>query len=143
MRFISGGWINVGWTLLLRGKYEEALDAMNRQATESDHFLPYLAMVYYSQGRISDYEDSVQKLLGGIAEEIPHGMAWMFAWSGDVDRGFEWLEKSLAAGAQIQYAFGDPFYENLRQDPRWPKLMARYWFTEEELAVVEFELFAD
>jgi len=143
MRFISGGWIAVGWTLLLRGRHEEALDTMSRQATESDRFLPYLAMVYYSQGRISDYEDSVQQLLGGVAEEVPNAMALMFAWSGDVDRGFKWLEKSLVASAQIQYFYWDPFYENLRQDPRWPEFIAPYWFTEEDLAAVEFDPFAD
>ena len=143
MRFISGGWISVGWTLLLRGRYEEALDAMSRQTDESDDYLPYLAMVYFSQGRIGDYDDSVQQLLDGNAEKMPVAMAWLFAWSGDVDRGFEWLEKALAAGDGIQYFYWDPFYENLRQDPRWPDFIAPYWFTEEELKAVEFELFAD
>jgi hypothetical protein len=70
-------------------------------------------------------------------------MARLFAWSGDVDRGFEWLEKALADGYEIQYQYWDPFYENLRQDPRWPELISRYWFTQEELAAVEFDLLAD
>jgi len=140
MRFSSGGWIAVGRTLLLRGKYQEALDAMSRQTTESDRFLPFLAMVYYSQGRISDYDDSVQRLLDGDAEKMPVAMAWLFAWSGDVDRGFEWLQKALTAGYEIQYTYWDPFYENLRKDPRWPEFIARYWFTEEALAAVEFSI---
>jgi len=70
-------------------------------------------------------------------------MAWLFAWSGDVDRGFESLEKALAAGYEIQYQYWDPFFENLRQDPRWPEFIAPYWFTEEELKAVEFDLFTD
>ncbi len=143
MRFSSGGWIAVGLMLLLQGKYEEALDAMSRPEAESDRFLSYRAMVFYSQGRIGDYDDSVEQLLGGVAEEVPSAMAWMFAWSGDVDRGFEWLEKSLAAGEEIQYYYWDPFDKNLRRDPSWPEFIARYWFTEEELAAVEFELFPD
>ncbi len=143
MRFSSGGWIAVGLTLLLQGEYEEALDAMSRPQTESDRFLSFRAMVFYSQGRIGDYDDSVQQLLGGVAEKIPFAMASMFAWSGDVDRGFEWLDKALAAGQEIQYQYWYPFFENLRQDPRWPEFIARYWYTPEELAAVEFELFAD
>ncbi len=143
MRFSSGGWIAVGLTLLLQGKYEEALDAISRPEVEGDRFLPYRAMVFYSQGRIGDFDESVQQLLDGDAEERPVTMAWLFAWSGDVDRGFEWLEKALAAGYEIQYQYWSPFYENLRQDPRWPEFIAPYWFTEEELKAVEFELFTN
>jgi TolB-like protein/Flp pilus assembly protein TadD len=143
MRLSPGGWIAVGFTLLLQGKYEEALDAMSRPEAENDRFLLYRAMVYHSQGRMSDYNDSVQQLLDGHAEKRPVGMAWMFAWSGDVDRGFEWLEKALAGGYEIQYQYWDPFFENLRQDPRWPEFIKPYWFTEEELAAVEFEPFTD
>ena len=151
MRVGPGGWISIGWTLLLRGRYEEALDAMSRQVTEDEPYLQYRAMVFYSQGRIDDYNDSVQQLLAGIADEesvqgtsIPYDMAWLFAWSGDVDRAFEWLEKAAVAGDfRIQYAHWDPFLENLRQDPRWPEFIARHWYTEEELAAVEFDLFPD
>ena len=143
MRFSSGGWIAVGLTLMLQGKYKEALDAMSRPEAASDRFLSYRAMVFYSQGRTRDYDDSVQQLLDGDAGAMPVSMARLFAWSGDVDRGFEWLEKALADGYEIQYQYWDPYYENLRQDPRWPELIARYWFTEEELAAVEFDLFAD
>jgi len=50
MRFVSGGWIGVGLTLLLQGKYEEALNAISRPEVEDDRFLPYRAMVFYSQG---------------------------------------------------------------------------------------------
>ena len=143
MRFSSGGWIAVGLTLLLQGKYEEALDAISRPEVEGDRFLSFRAMVFYSQGRIGDYDDSVQQLLDGDAEKMPFAMAWLFAWSGDVDRGFEWLEKAFVAGHEIQYLYWDPFYENLRRDPRWPEFIAPYWFTEEELKAVEFELFTD
>ncbi len=143
MRFSSGGWIAVGLTLMLQGKYEEALDAMSRPEAASDRFLSYRAMVFYSQGRTGDYDDSVQQLLDGDARAMPVSMARLFAWSGDVDRGFEWLEKALAAGYEIQYQYWDPFYENLRQDSRWPEFIARYWFTQEELAAVEFDLLAD
>ena len=143
MRFSSGGWIAVGLTLLMQGKYEEALDAMSRPEAASDRFLSYRAMVYYSQGRMSDYDESVQQLLDGDAEKRPVAMAWLFAWSGDVDKGFEWLEKALEGGYEIQYLYWDPLYENLRQDPRWPEFIAPYWFTQEELAAVEFEPFAD
>ena len=143
MRFSSGGWIAVGLTLLLQGKYEEALDAISRPEVEGDRFLPYRAMVFYSQGRIGDYDDSVQQLLDGDAKKRPLSMARLFAWSGDVDRGFESLEKALAAGYEIQYQYWDPFFENLRRDPRWPEFIAPYWFTEEELRAVEFEIFTD
>jgi tetratricopeptide (TPR) repeat protein len=143
MRFSSGGWIAVGLTLMLQGKYEEALDAMSRPEAASDRFLSYRAMVFYSQGRTGDYDDSVQQLLDGDARAMPVSMTRLFAWSGDVDRGFEWLEKAFADGYEIQYQYWDPFYENLRQDPRWPELIARYWFTQEELAAVEFDLLAD
>ena len=143
MRFSSGGWISVGLTLLPQGKYEEALEAISRPEAEGDRFLSYRAMVFYSQGRIGDFDDSVQQLLNGDAEKMPTSMAQLFAWSGDVDRGFEWLEKAFAAGYEIQYQYWDPMYENLRRDPRWPAVIAPYWFTEEELKAVEFELFTD
>jgi hypothetical protein len=64
------------------------------------------------------------------------------AFRGEIDDAFEWLEKDYAtAGAA---GWGEwrlmLLYDNLRDDPRWPKFLEKVGVSDEQLAAIPFTM---
>ena len=67
-----------------------------------------------------------------LAELLTQGDQWAFqfactyAWRGEVDEAFAWLEKSYSvrdSGTPLTKV--QPLLRNLRDDPRWPGLLEK------------------
>ena len=66
-----------------------------------------------SNEAMAEYEDK-------FVEEFPMEMAGMYAWRGDLDPAFQWLDRAAETDWQgiLDYLY-DPFFKNLHSDPRW------------------------
>ena len=64
----------------------------------------------------------------------------IYAWSGEIDSAFGWLERaeSVDIGA-VQRLYLSPFLYNLRGDPRWNELLYRIERHPEQLAKIQFD----
>ena len=126
---LGSGSLQLSWALLLQGRAKEALDALSRDEP-AGYRLCGEAILYHSLGR---KEDSDRML----AELIKEGEQWTFqvalcyAWRGEIDQAFDWLEKarSLHDTGVIQTKV-HPLLKSLHEDARWPALLKKFGFPE-------------
>lgn len=80
--------------------------------------LTVVALAQHDLGRVVDWRRALDELEKGGA--AAYQVAQVYAWSGDRDRAFEWLERARAAhDAGTRFVKYDPFLRSLRADPRY------------------------
>lgn len=113
----------LGLSFLLQGKFEEAATEANKDSAEWARLL-VVAMARWSQKRIPEADAALADLIKSSADGAAYQIAEIYAYRGEKDRSFEWLERarrqrdSGLVGLQV-----DPFLENLHGDPRWSALL--------------------
>ncbi len=120
-------------TKVLMGQVEEALELF-----ESDVSKPFLrsfggAFVYHAAGRYDEAIAARQWMIDNIGIPLGFQIAYMFAYHGDPDGAFEWLEISYDNhDGGMSYLLIEPRLSSLHDDPRWRPLLEKmnlleYW----------------
>ncbi len=110
---------------LIQGRLEPALEEMRQEQHEVSQ-LEGLALVYHALGQQEQAGEALNELL-----KCSHGwwfqVAEVYAFWGDLDNAFEWLERAHAEhdGGVGQLTKTDPLLRNLHRDPRWNKFLAK------------------
>jgi hypothetical protein len=74
----------------------------------------------------------------------PFIAAQVYAYTGDFDSAFSWLDKANEADERKVFReLFNPFFRNVHGDPRWGELHKRFGLSEERLEAIEFEVPAD
>ena len=110
---------------LLEGRLQHALaefqkdsDDVYRQAGE--------AKVEYSRGREKESQRVLDALIAKHGENSPYAIAGVYAWHGERDKAFEWLDRSYTRrDSDIAAIKRDPLLTGLRSDPRYRALLKR------------------
>jgi adenylate cyclase len=117
----SAPWAHAGLGLayLLQNKFEEA--ATEAQADAGDWArLLIVSCARWAQKRVQESDAALNELIKNEAELAAFQIAEAYAYRGDKDRAFEWLER---ARRQRDPGLGDllkdPLLETLHDDPRW------------------------
>ena len=104
---------------LARGRLDEALELAKREIHETFRLLA-LANVYHAQGQHTESDAALEQLIDNHADITAFQIAEAFAYRGDRDRAFEWLERARAqrdAGMSMVRAV--PNLCSLHGDRRW------------------------
>ena len=123
--------------LLEMGEPEEAL-----AVAESVTNLPQvevMALINYALGRQPEFESAFRELRDEWGESEPTSVAKVYAYIGDIDAAFEWLDQ-VASVDQLGLGIFDPLFANLHDDPRWTAFRERMGQSEEQLAAIPFEV---
>jgi lipopolysaccharide biosynthesis regulator YciM len=122
-------WANfmLGHLLLSRGEVDRA---MSHYARAPEQFRTTgTAMVEFTRGNEAASRAALDKMEKDFAIGFAFQIAQAYAWRGEKDRAFEWLERSYAihdAGlARLPY---DPAVDSLRSDPRFAALVQKMGF---------------
>ncbi|MBX3298145.1 MAG: protein kinase [Acidobacteria bacterium] len=118
--------------LYYRGKKDEAIEEMGRVLAENprmDGIKPLYAIYLAGSGRSDEARAQLTDDALAISR-ADHDMAyWVgatYALLGDKDLAFKWLNKAVKLGNQNKPHFErDMNLESLRDDERWPELMAK------------------
>ena len=79
-----------------------------------------LPLIYYSKGNKIESEKTLQDLIKKFADLAAFQVAEIYAWRGEKDKAFEWLEKAYANhDGGITQLKNNPFLKILFKDPRW------------------------
>jgi serine/threonine protein kinase/Flp pilus assembly protein TadD len=114
----------LSYAILMQGRSEEALDALSRDETQG-YLLCGQAIVYHSLGRKDDSDRALAELLT-LGDQWAFQFASCYAWRGEIDQAFEWLEKAyFAHDWGVALSKVHPLLRNLHNDPRWPKLLEK------------------
>jgi TolB-like protein/DNA-binding XRE family transcriptional regulator/Tfp pilus assembly protein PilF len=118
----------LGALRLEQGRPDEALAAFRQEAIEPLR-LAGTAMAQHAIGQTSASEASLRELIEKCASTGALQIAEVFAYRGDADFAFDWLERAYVQRdsglAQVQ---SWPLLRNVHGDPRWQRFLERMGF---------------
>jgi TolB-like protein/Tfp pilus assembly protein PilF len=137
---------------LLQGEPTLALDELEAAGdwSESPQGLAAFAMIAHDLGRRDDSAAALAQLIARWPD-VTRAEAYLvpeaYAWTGDTDAAFEWLEKAVEVddrygvrGFWFNWIVFLPTWRNLHDDPRWKGIRERIGISEERLAAIEFNV---
>lgn len=111
--------IFLGKVYLLQGKPEKALAEMQQETNEAWRNFG-LMLAYQALGRKKEVEKMLNDYIVKFAKDEAYQIAEVYAFRGEKDKAFEWLEKAyLAKDSRLTYLKGDPLLKNLENHPRY------------------------
>ena len=142
LRVLSGGYHwDYGVVLLLMRRTEEALDMFNSVGNAEYLQRQGRSMALFDLGEHEGSQHNLARLEQDWGERYPQQTAQAFAYIGQADKAFAWLQRSLPEGTiQLQTGFPEPLYDRLRDDPRWQEIMHRIGRTRQQMQAIPFSL---
>ena len=99
------------------------------------------ALALHALGRQDEYRARLAELIEGWGAEWPSEVAHVYAFAGNTDAAFAWLDKAVAKNeAGLTEGFLLPFYSSVHTDLRWAVFLERVGSSPEQLDTVEFEV---
>jgi tetratricopeptide (TPR) repeat protein len=121
----SSGHYFLGVALMLEGLNDAALAEFKKENFE-DGRLEGSAMVYFAGGRKAESDAQLSAAIRVDATLWPSEIARVYAFRGETDRAFEWLNLAYEARDEDLYLLkGDPLLKNLKSDPRYKALLRK------------------
>ena len=136
-----GGEYHYGLMFLLKEDPEAALGVFDGLPDEFPSRDAGRAMALRDLGRQAEANAALAQLIANADEDSYQMVAQVYAWTGEIDAAFEWLERAF--GPDMGYFFHtihNPIWQNLRSDPRWKEMRKRAGFSEKRLAAIEFKV---
>jgi TolB-like protein len=110
---------DLGTLQLLEGRAQDALDTFRKIDNEGFR-LTSVAMAEHTLGHVRESQHALEQLIAQHATEAAFQIAEIFAWRGENDRAFEWLERAYQQrDGGLSDIKTDPPLANLRDDPRY------------------------
>jgi TolB-like protein len=135
-----GAWASIGLAMLLKGDARAALEAARQEPSEMLR-LATLAPVHHALGQAAESDAALAALSAGYERSAAYSIAAVFAWRGDNDRVFEWLDKALRYhDGNLDVLAWDPQFAKVHGDPRWPALLHAHGLAPEQLAAIAFDV---
>jgi adenylate cyclase len=128
-------WAHAGLGLgfLLEGKFDEAATAAQDEAAEWAKLL-VVAIARWGQKRIPESDAALARLTQALAETAAYQIAEVYAYRGDKDRAFEWLERARRQrDGGLAGMRRDPLLANLHGDPRWNAFLHTMGLADDQL----------
>jgi adenylate cyclase len=123
----------LGLSYLLEGKFEEAVAATEGEAGEWARLL-IVACARWGQKKIPEADAALAQLTDGFAETAAYQIAEVYAYRGDKDKAFEWLERARRQrDPGLAGLRKDPLLANLRADPRWNAFLRTMGLADDQL----------
>jgi TolB-like protein/Flp pilus assembly protein TadD len=115
----------LGEALMLQGHYEPAL-AEFRKETPDDGQFEGSAMAHFAAGRKSESDAALAEAIRHNGTSWPSEIARVYAFRGEKDRAFEWLDRAFDLRDEDLYVIkGDPLLKNLEGDPRYKAFLRK------------------
>jgi TolB-like protein/Tfp pilus assembly protein PilF len=137
----SGAHLDLGECLLLdQHDAAGALREMQAETDESDQLLG-LALVQHSLGHEQESDAALKTLIDKYRQDVPFTVAAAYAWRGQIDLAFEWLDRAIGLhDPSVASAAVEPLLDSLHGDPRWLPYLRRIGYAPEQVAKIEFKV---
>jgi TolB-like protein len=136
----SGARLILGEALLGKGDAEAALAEFEQEPYELFRLIG-LPLAYHDLGREAEFQKALDELIAKVGPLSPYDVGSVFAYCGDADRAFEWLDKSVAAndGGSLVILV-DTLFDNVHSDPRWVPLLRKLGKAPDQVEKIEFKV---
>lgn len=119
------GHYDLGIVLVLRGRLEPALAEMQNE-TSSGAQAAGLAVIYYALHRTKDADTALARLELENAGDMAMYIAETYAFRGQKDEAFKWLERAYAQKDILLWQIkGDPLLKSLAGDSRYKSFLRK------------------
>ena len=130
----------VARALLLKGDARAALTEVEKEPSELWRMIT-LPMIYHALGRRAESDEALGNLIARYEKDGAFNIAYVYAYRGERDRAFEWLDKAIAyQDPGLGDAPTQPFLASLHSDPRWLPFLRRIGKAPEQLAKIRFKV---
>ncbi|MBZ5629594.1 MAG: tetratricopeptide repeat protein [Acidobacteriia bacterium] len=120
-----GAHFGLGAVYLAQGHPHQALTEMEREA-EPPMRLEGLALAYHALGQNRESDAALAEFIAKHHSSWTFQIAEVYAFRGEADRAFEWLERAYAQrDIGCTYIKGDPLLKNLEHDPRYAAFLKK------------------
>jgi DNA-binding winged helix-turn-helix (wHTH) protein/tetratricopeptide (TPR) repeat protein len=117
---MPGGRELLGLVLVQKGQYDDAL-ALVADGPGDPARLQVRALAYYSSGHRAEADAALRALIAACPPHERFRVAEVYAWRGEVEQAFAWLEPA-SPGEVLErpwFQTRSPFLAPLQADPRW------------------------
>jgi tetratricopeptide (TPR) repeat protein len=121
----------LGRVYMMRGDLENAL--LETEKSPDRYFYRHQkATILYMMGKETEAQALINELLETSADDLPGAMANVYAWRGEGDSAFEWLEIAYEQGDTLpDFFLGHLFWRKLTGDPRYSAHVEKIGLLEE------------
>jgi TolB-like protein/lipoprotein NlpI len=136
----GGAHYGIGLALLLEGHAGGARAEMEQETGEPNRLLG-LAMADHALGREAESDRTLAAFIPKNEKDWSYNIAGVYAFRGEADRAFEWLDKAIARGDPgLSDIPNDRLFDSVRTDPRFIPFLRRIGKAPDQLATIEFKV---
>jgi len=115
----------LGQVYLAQAHPQEALAEMERES-EPPMRLYGQALAYHALGRKKESDAALAELIAKFHAESAYQVAEVYAFRGETDRAFDWLERGYTQhDGGLPFMKGDPLLKSLERDPRYAAFLKK------------------
>jgi TolB-like protein/class 3 adenylate cyclase/Flp pilus assembly protein TadD len=115
----------LGQVYLAQAHPQQALAEMEREPEPAVR-LQGQALAYYALGRKKESDAALAELIAKYQAEAAVQIAEVYAFRGEADRAFEWLERAYSQrDSGLAEMKGDPLLKSLERDPRYAAFLKK------------------
>jgi tetratricopeptide (TPR) repeat protein len=123
-RYASGQY-TLGLVLLTRRQPQAALTEMAKEPFDPVRLIGS-AMAYFALGDRANSDAALAQLLKSYAASIPAGVAAVYAFRGETDEAFKWLDRAYSQKDAVLYRLKfSPEFDRVHDDPRYKALLKK------------------
>jgi len=136
----GGAHCQLGVALLLKGDAKGALAEIEQETSEIYKMIG-LPMAYHALGRKADSDAALAALIVKYEKDAPSNIASVYAYRGEADKAFVWLDKAVEYGdGGLGEIVTDNLFDKIHADPRWLAFLRKIGKAPEQLAKIEFKV---
>jgi TolB-like protein len=121
----GAAWANLAGVQVLQGHADVALKTLERE-TDAFWKAANLPLVLTALKREAEAVAATQALIDAYAKVGAYQIASVYAFRGDTEQAFEWLERALAQrDPGLTEMIGDPLLRSIEADPRYADVVRR------------------
>jgi adenylate cyclase len=115
----------IGYTRLMEEDFQAAMDEFELDPDPLwRDFGKSLAL--FGLQRRTEADDMLARLVDNYQHDGAFQIADTYAYRGEVDKAFEWLDRAYEAGDPgLSQILGEPLLASLFDDPRWPAFLGK------------------
>lgn len=130
----------LGRALLMQGDAKAGLAQIQEEPGAAWRMVG-LPLAYCALGRKSEADHALAALIARHAKDAAYNIAGDYAFCGDADEAFEWLDRAVRSNDPgLGEIVPDDLFNKIRSDPRWLPFLRRLGKAPDQLAKIHFEI---
>jgi len=130
----------LGLALMLKGDATAALTEIEQEKSEVWRMIA-LPMAYCALGRKADADAALDALIAKYEKDAPYNIAYVYAFCGDADKAFEWLDRAITYhDGGLGGIVTENLFDKIHSDPRWLPFLRKIGKAPDQLAKIEFKV---